>query len=45
MPGKRAESVAVCLLHSYANDAHERQIKEELLKTGVPDNPFIGNPA
>ena len=33
---KKAESVAVCLLHSYANDVHERQIKKELLKTGVP---------
>lgn len=33
---KRAESVAVCLLHSYANDAHERQIKEEFFKTGIP---------
>ena len=33
---KGAESVAVCLLHSYANDAHERRIKEELLKTDVP---------
>jgi N-methylhydantoinase A len=30
------ESVAVCLLHSYANDAHEVQIKKELLKAGVP---------
>src|SRR5210317_176993 len=31
-----AESVAVCLLHSYANDAHEVQIKKELLQTGIP---------
>ena len=33
---KGAESVAVCLLHSYANDAHEVQVKKELLKAGVP---------
>jgi N-methylhydantoinase A len=33
---KEVESVAVCLLHSYANNAHEIQIKEELIKTGVP---------
>ncbi|MFC1826954.1 hydantoinase/oxoprolinase family protein [Thermodesulfobacteriota bacterium] len=33
---KDAESVAVCLLHSYANDAHEVQIKKELLITGIP---------
>jgi N-methylhydantoinase A len=33
---KGAESIAVCLLHSYANDAHEIQIKKELLKTGIP---------
>jgi len=33
---KSAESLAVCLLHSYANDAHERQIKEEFAKTAIP---------
>jgi len=33
---KKAQSVAVCLLHSYANDAHERHIKKELAKTAIP---------
>ena len=33
---KEVESVAVCLLHSYANNAHEIQIKEKLIKAGVP---------
>ena len=33
---KTAESIAVCLLHSYANDAHEVQIKKELLNAGIP---------
>jgi len=33
---KRVESVAVCLLHSYVNNAHERQIKEEFTKNGIP---------
>ena len=29
------ESVAVCLLHSYANPAHERELGEELVKLGI----------
>ncbi len=33
---KKAQSIAVCLLHSYANDAHERQIKKELAETAIP---------
>ena len=33
---KRIESVAVCLLHSYANDSHEQQIKEELSSQHIP---------
>jgi N-methylhydantoinase A len=33
---KRIKSVAVCLLHSYANDSHEQQIKEELSSLGIP---------
>jgi len=32
----RAESVVVCLLHSYANDRHERQIKKELAPLNIP---------
>jgi N-methylhydantoinase A len=31
-----AESVVVCLLHSYANDCHERRIKEELALLNIP---------
>jgi N-methylhydantoinase A len=31
-----AESVVVCLLHSYANDCHERRIKEELASLNIP---------
>ncbi len=31
----RAESVAVCLLHSYANPAHERRIAAALRRTGL----------
>ena len=31
-----AESVVVCLLHSYANDRHERMIKEELTPLDIP---------
>jgi N-methylhydantoinase A len=30
------ESVAVCLLHSYANDSHEQKIKQGLSGTGIP---------
>jgi N-methylhydantoinase A len=33
---KNAESVAVCLLHSYANDSHEQQIKQQLQKLHIP---------
>jgi N-methylhydantoinase A len=32
----RAESVVVCLLHSYANDRHEQQIKQELAPLNIP---------
>jgi N-methylhydantoinase A len=31
-----AESVAICLLHSYANNIHEQKIKEYLESTGIP---------
>ncbi len=31
-----AESVAVCLLHSYANPLHERLLKQALESTGIP---------
>ncbi|MEK7865208.1 MAG: hydantoinase/oxoprolinase family protein [Planctomycetota bacterium] len=31
---KRAESVAVCLLHSYANPAHERRLADALRRAG-----------
>ena len=34
----RAEAVAVCLLHSYANPAHERRLKA-LLAEAMPDVP------
>jgi N-methylhydantoinase A len=33
---KHVESVAVCLLHSYANDEHETRIRDELASTGIP---------
>jgi N-methylhydantoinase A len=33
---KKIESVAVCLLHSYANDTHEQVIKEELASLDIP---------
>jgi len=33
---KKVESVAVCLLHSYANDAHEKQVKDGLEQLGIP---------
>jgi N-methylhydantoinase A len=32
----RAQSVAVCLLHAYANPAHERQLGRALARLGVP---------
>ncbi|MCB9933796.1 MAG: hydantoinase/oxoprolinase family protein [Planctomycetes bacterium] len=32
----RPQAVAVCLLHSYANPAHERQLGRALAKLGVP---------
>jgi N-methylhydantoinase A len=32
----QAESVVVCLLHSYANDCHEQQIKKELSQLDIP---------
>lgn len=33
---KKYESIAVCLLHSYANSLHERKIKEFLSDLGLP---------
>jgi len=33
---KHVESIAVCLLHSYINDAHEKRIRNELVSTGIP---------
>jgi len=33
---KKIESVAVCLLHSYANDIHEQVIKKELASLHIP---------
>jgi N-methylhydantoinase A len=33
---QNGESIAVCLLHSYANDSHEQRIKEYLTGTGIP---------
>lgn len=33
---KMIESVCVCLLHSYANDTHERSIKEEMVPLHIP---------
>lgn len=31
-----AEAVAICLLHAYANDAHERAVAEAIGATGLP---------
>ena len=33
---KKIDSVAVCLLHSYANDTHEKIIKDELFRLNIP---------
>ncbi len=33
---KKIESVAVCLLHSYANDTHEQIVKNELSSLDIP---------
>jgi len=33
---RRAESVAVCLLHAYANPEHERLVADALAATGLP---------
>lgn len=33
------ESVAICLLHSYANPAHERQLKQALAAAGINVSP------
>lgn len=33
---RKAESVAVCLLHSYANDVHEKMIKQGLASLNIP---------
>ncbi|MBW2466245.1 MAG: hydantoinase/oxoprolinase family protein [Deltaproteobacteria bacterium] len=32
---RKIEAVAVCFLHSYANDAHETYIKEKIRTTGI----------
>jgi N-methylhydantoinase A len=37
---QRVEAVAIALLHSYADDAHERRV-EEILRENVPDDVFI----
>jgi N-methylhydantoinase A len=33
---KKIESIAVCLLHSYANDTHEQIVKNELTGLNIP---------
>jgi len=33
---KKVAAVAVCFLHSYANDTHEKMIKDELSGLGIP---------
>ena len=33
---RKAESVAVCLLHSYANPEHERAVADALVAAGIP---------
>jgi len=33
---KKVASVAVCFLHSYANDTHEKMIRDELSGLGIP---------
>jgi len=33
---KKIDSIAVCLLHSYANDTHEKIIKDELFRLDIP---------
>ena len=33
---KKIKSVAVCLLHSYANESHEQYIKDELSSLSIP---------
>ena len=33
---KKIDSIAVCLLHSYANDTHEKIIKDELFRLNIP---------
>jgi N-methylhydantoinase A len=33
---RKIESVAVCLLHSYANASHEKKIKDELSRLNIP---------
>jgi N-methylhydantoinase A len=40
MARQRPQSIAVCLLHSYRNPAHERQVAE-LLRERHPDIPVI----
>ncbi len=36
----RVEALAVCLLHSYANDAHERRVAE-ILRAALGDDVFV----
>lgn len=33
---QNTESIAICLLHSYANAVHEQKIKDYLAETGIP---------
>jgi N-methylhydantoinase A len=33
---EKIQSIAVCLLHSYANDTHEKRIKKELSNLNIP---------
>jgi N-methylhydantoinase A/oxoprolinase/acetone carboxylase beta subunit len=35
LAASRAEIVAVCLLHSYANDVHERAVADRLVRAGL----------
>ena len=37
---QRVEAVAIALLHSYADDAHERRV-EEILRESLPDDVFV----
>lgn len=33
---READAVAICLLHAYANDEHERAVADALASTGIP---------